>query len=233
MRFELLEQLGIKLSKKTEQNFIKYIELFKKYNAHTNLISKNDEEFLFEKHIFDSLAFNLFIKKYGTPKTVMDIGTGGGFPSLPLAILFPEIEIFAVDSTSKKINFILESKEILNLKNINPVASRIEKLPANLKESFDVVTTRALGSLPLILEYSIPYLKKNGYFVPYKSVDSETEILKSQNALKTLKTKLIDTIEYKLPLKENFDRKLLIFKKMDKTSSIYPRTYNIMKKSPL
>ena len=233
MRFELLEQLGIKLSKKTEQNFIKYIELFKKYNAHTNLISKNDEELLFEKHIFDSLAFNLFIKKYGIPKTVMDIGTGGGFPSLPLAILFPEIEIFAVDSTSKKINFILETKEKLNLKNINPVVSRIEELPENLKEAFDVITTRALGALPLILEYSIPYLKKGGYFVPYKSVDSEAEILKSQNALKTLKTKLIDTIEYKLPLKENFDRKLLIFKKLDKTSSIYPRTYNIMKKSPL
>ena len=233
MRFELLEQLGIKLNKKTEQNFIKYIELFKKYNAHTNLISKNDEEFLFEKHIFDSLAFNLFIKKYGIPKTVMDIGTGGGFPSLPLAILFPEIEIFAVDSTSKKINFLLQTKENLSLKNITPVVSRIEELPEKMKETFDVVTTRALGALPLILEYSIPYLKKGGYFVPYKSVDSETEISKSQNALKTLQSKLIDTIEYKLPLKENFDRKLLIFKKLDKTSSIYPRTYNIMKKSPL
>lgn len=233
MDFKLLEQLDIKLNKKTEQNFINYIELFKKYNAHTNLISKKDEEFLFEKHIFDSLAFNLFIKKYGIPKTIMDIGTGGGFPSLPLAILFSEIEIFAVDSTSKKINFILEAKEFLNLKNITPVVSRIEELPTKLKESFDVVTTRALGSLPLILEYSIPYLKKNGYFVPYKSVDSKNEISKSQNALKILKTELTDTIEYKLPLKENFDRKLLVFKKLNKTSSIYPRAYNIMKKSPL
>ena len=233
MNFKLLEDLGIKLNNKTEQNFIKYIELFKKYNAHTNLISKNDEILLFEKHIFDSLAFNLFIKKYGSPESIMDIGTGGGFPSLPLAILFPEIEIFAIDSTAKKINFILETKEILNLKNINPVVSRIEELPDNLKGSFDVVTSRALGSLQIILEYAIPYLKTNGYFVAYKSIDSKNELLKSQNAMKTLKTKLIDTIEYKLPLSENFDRKLMVFQKTDKIPSTYPRAYNIMKKLPL
>ena len=233
MNFKLLENLGIKITDEKKKKFSDYIELFRQYNAHTNLISKNDEKYLFEKHIFDSLAFNLFIKKYGTPKKLLDIGTGGGFPSLPLAILFSEIEILAVDSTAKKINFITDTKEKLNIKNITSMVSRIEELPTELKGSFDAVTTRALGALPLVLEYSVPYLKTKGHFVAYKSIDSENEILKSQNALKTLKTELIDTLEYKLPLTENFDRKLLVFQKLEEISSIYPRAYNIMKKSPL
>ena len=79
---------------------------FKEYNSHTNLISRNDEKNLFEKHIFDSLAFNLFAKKYGTPKTIMDIGTGGGFPSIPIALIYKNAKVFAVDSTAKKIKFI-------------------------------------------------------------------------------------------------------------------------------
>lgn len=233
MDFNLLKSLGLNLDNKTMSKFESYIELFKKYNLHTNLISKNDEELLFEKHIFDSLAFNLFSKKYGGFEKIMDIGTGGGFPSLPLALIFPEIQVLAVDSTSKKINFIKEVKEKLNLKNIEPLSLRIEELPINLRESFDVVTTRALGNLRLVLEYAVPYLKVGGYFVSYKSSDSENELKQAENTMKILKTKLVDKIEYKLPTDEDFDRKLLIFKKEAKTASIYPRSYNIMKKNPL
>lgn len=233
MDFDLLKSLGLNLDDKTKSEFETYIKLFKKYNSHTNLISKNDEELLFEKHIFDSLAFNLFSQKYGCPKILMDIGTGGGFPALPMAMIYPETNIFAVDSTTKKINFINEIKEELKLKNVEPLALRIEELPQNLKESFDVVTTRALGNLRLVLEYAIPYLKVGGYFVAYKSSDSENELNQAKNAMKILKTSLVDKIEYKLPLSENFDRKLLVFKKEAKTPPLYPRQYNSMKKSPL
>ena len=233
MDFALLNKLGVNFSTEQNELFLKYIELFKTYNSHTNLISKNDEKLLFEKHIYDSLAINLFIEKYNSPKRVMDIGTGGGFPSVPMAMFFKNIEVFAVDSTAKKIQFINEAKSGLGLKNLNPIVSRIEDLPKDYKESFDVVTTRALGSLQLILEYAIPYLKVGGYFVAYKSLDSENELIQGKNALKILKTKLVDEISYILPLEENFDRKLLIFKKEAKTSEIYPRAYNIIKKSPL
>ena len=233
MDFNLLKSLGLSLNDKTKTDFEFYMELFKKYNAHTNLISKNDENLLFEKHIFDSLAFNLFSQKYGYPETIMDIGTGGGFPSLPLALIYPKTKIFAIDSTSKKINFIKEVKEKLKLENIEPMAMRIEELPLNLKESFDVVTTRALGNLRLVLEYAVPYLKVGGYFVAYKSTDSENELNQAKNVVKILKTELVDSIGYKLPLDENFDRKLLIFKKESKIPPLYPRQYSVMKKTPL
>ena len=233
MDFDLLKSLNLRLDEKAESEFEVYVNLFKKYNSHTNLISKNDEKVLFEKHIFDSLAFNLFSQKYGLPQKLMDIGTGGGFPALPLALIYPEVKIYAIDSTSKKINFIKEVKTQMNLKNIEPMAFRIEELPQNLKESFDVVTTRALGNLRLVLEYAVPYLKVGGYFVAYKSSDSENELNQAKNALKILNTNLIDKIEYKLPLKEDFDRKLLVFKKDAKTPLLYPRQYNLMKKSPL
>ena len=176
MNFDLLKSLDLNFNAETQSKFEAYVELFKKYNSHTNLISKNDEKVFFEKHIFDSLAFNLFSKKYNIPKTLMDIGTGGGFPALPLALIYPETKIFAVDSTSKKINFIKEVKENLNLDNIEPISSRIEELPKDLKASFDVVTTRALGNLRLVTEYAVPFLKVGGYFVSYKSSDSENEL---------------------------------------------------------
>ena len=233
MNFQLLETLGVSFNVETKEKFLKYIEAFKTYNSHTNLISKNDEEFLFEKHIFDSLALNLFIQKYSEPNKLMDIGTGGGFPSVPLAILYKNMAISAVDSTTKKINFIKKIKDYLKLENLNPIVSRIENLSSQMQASFDVVTTRALGALPLVLEYAVPYLKVGGYFVAYKSLDSENELQQAQNAMKVLKVELVDIIDYKLPLKENFVRRLLVFKKVGKTPSIYPRAYNVMKKAPL
>ncbi len=233
MNFNSLKTLSLDFNDETQNKFIKYADLFVKYNSYINLISKNDEAFLFEKHIYDSLAFNLFVKKYDLPEKIIDIGTGGGFPSVPLAIIYPETEIFAVDSTSKKINCIKEIKISLDLKNLKPKVCRIEELPANFKENFDVVTTRALGNLNLILEYAIPYLKTDGYFVAYKSADSENELKKAKNALKILETKLIDVIDYKLPLEEDFNRKLLVFQKENPVPKIYPRTYNIIKKNPL
>lgn len=233
MDFEIFSSLDIKFTPSMNKKFLNYINLFKKYNSHTNLVSKNDENQLIEKHIFDSLAFNLYYKKYPKVGNIMDIGTGGGFPSLPLAIYYPKIDITAVDSTSKKINFLKVVKSELQIENIFPITSRIEELPTNYKNTFDVVTTRALSNLRIILEYAIPYIKTNGHFIAYKSSYSEMELKEAKNALKTLNTKLIDIIEYKLPTKENYDRKLLIFQKTKEVPTIYPRTYNIIKKAPL
>lgn len=233
MNYDLLSSIGLELSQNEKQQFDKYIAIFKNYNSHTNLISKNDEKVLFEKHIYDSLAFNLFAKKYKIPENIMDIGTGGGFPSVPVSLIFKNTKIYAVDSTSKKINFINEVKKQLNIENIMPVVSRIEELPEENKTSFDVVTSRALGTLSLLLEYAIPYLKVGGYFVAYKSVDSDNELMTAKNAMKVLHAELIDVIEYKLPLEINFCRKLLIFKKIADTPFQYPRKYNIIKNNPL
>lgn len=234
MDFDVLaSKLNVEFDEKTQKSFLNYVELFKKYNSHTNLISKNDEKYLFEKHIFDSLAFNLFVKKYSKPDKILDIGTGGGFPSVPLAFLLKMADIYAVDSTAKKIKFIEEVKSVLRLNNLNPTVARIEELPTEWKETFDVVTSRALGNLTMILEYAIPYLKVGGYFVAYKSIDSQNELENAKNALKILNTDLVEEISYQLPLKENFDRKLLVFKKKKTVSKIYPRLNGLIKKSPL
>lgn len=230
-----LEKLNIKESEQLKlqiENFMKY---FLDYNQKVNLISNNDEKVLFEKHIFDSLAFNLFVQKYdlNLKSKIMDIGTGGGFPALPISILYKNFNVSAVDSINKKIAFIQNAKQDLNIQNIKPICSRIEELPENMKNSFDVVTTRAMAELRMILEYAIPFVKQGGYFVAYKSIKAQEEIDNAKNALKILNTRLIDTIEYTLPIDEENKRVLLIFKKEKNIPSSYPRSNGLVKKKPL
>ncbi len=232
--YNKLTNIEIKLNEKEKQLFDKYISLFLEYNDKVNLISNNDKNFLFEKHIYDSLALNLFLKKYNVSKAkLLDIGTGGGFPSLPLSLVKKELNITAVDSIKKKINFIELATENLELKNLNTICGRVEDLPINLKNSFDIVTTRAMADLREILEYAIPYIKVGGYFVAYKSVKADEELVNAKNALKQLNTILVEKIEYNLPIEENNTRVLLVFKKTKKILDCYPRKNGLVKKKPL
>ncbi len=187
----------------------KYMEIFLEENSKLNLISKNDEKFLWEKHIFDSLGIDNFFKKYTEPKTLLDIGTGGGFPSIPIALTYPQIQVTAVDSIAKKIRAVQNIADKLELKNITPVCARIENLDGN----YDVITSRAVSKLSKICEYALPKLKKHGYFVAYKSKKAPEEIEESTNILKKYHAEIIDIIEYSLPLEENITRNLIIIKK--------------------
>ncbi len=186
-----------------------YMECFLEENSKVNLISKNDEKYLWEKHVFDSLAIENFFNKY-SPKctTLLDIGTGGGFPSVPIALTYPKIQVTALDSIAKKIRAIESIKEKLQIKNLTPVCSRVE----NTDGKFDIVTSRAVSSLDKICVYALPKLKKNGYFVAYKSRKSEEEIENAKNVLKKFKAEVVDVIEYELPLDEKIDRNLIIIK---------------------
>lgn len=201
----LLENLKITLDNSKIEIFENYIELFLEKNSKLNLISKNDEQFLFEKHIFDSLALNLFGKLEGT---LLDIGTGGGFPSVPLAILYDNLNVTAIDSIRKKINAVEDFKNELNLKNLKMICNRVE----NLNEKYDFVVSRAVASLDKILEYSIPHVKKGGYFIAYKSKKYEEEINKAQYIIKKYELKTPQIISYNLPLNEVYERYLVIFK---------------------
>lgn len=228
------ERLNLNLDETSAEKLEKFMQLFKEYNSHTNLMSKNDVSKLFEKHVFDALSLNLFFQKYSISKAKMlDIGTGGGFPSLPIAICFENINVVALDSIKKKIDFISLTKENLDLKNIEPKCSRVEDLPQRERESFDIVTTRAVADLNVILEYAIPFLKVGGYFVAYKSKIIDKEINDAQNALKILGAKIVEKIEYKLPMDEDFERFLLVIKKEKPTSINYPRPNGMVKKNPL
>ncbi len=190
--------------------FADYIKTFLAQNSKVNLISKNDEKFLWEKHIFDSLSIENFFEKYGQDfKTMLDIGTGGGFPAVPVAITYPEIEVYALDSIKKKINAIETIKSELDIKNLHTICDRAE----NIKEKFDIITSRAVAPLKVIAGYAAPLLKRDGYFIAYKSRKSDEEINDAAEILKILHLKITDIMEYDLPLEENFTRNLIILKK--------------------
>lgn len=208
-KIKALNQLNIILNGEILEIFDKYARIFLEKNSHINLISKNDEKILFEKHIFDSLAINLFLKPQKGQK-ILDIGTGGGFPSVPIALFYDDLGVFALDSIRKKINVIEEIKDELNITNLHPICERAE----NIKQEFDYVTTRAVSSLDTVLKYAIPLLKKGGYFIAYKSKKASEELMEAEKTMKRFHMKLIKIIEYNLPLKENYARNLMIFQKI-------------------
>ena len=195
---------------KNKEFFTDYINAFLNQNSKLNLISKNDEKFLWEKHIFDSLSIEKFFEKYKpSGSKLLDIGTGGGFPSVPTALAYPDIEVFALDSIRKKINAIENIKAVLNIQNLHTICDRAE----NIKDKFDIITSRAVAPLKIIIGYAMPLLNKNGYFVAYKSIRTEEEIKEAKNILKKYNAEVTDIIKYDLPLEENHTRNLIIIKK--------------------
>lgn len=238
-RIQILKQeLNIDLNSDKALIFDKYARIFLEKNSRINLVSKNDEKFLFEKHVFDSLAINLLpsplaanpllgepasLRREGAglpterviqvrgnsnnKQTLLDIGTGGGFPAIPLAILYENLDIYPLDSIRKKIAIIEEMKSELSLKNLHPVCDRVE----NIEQKFDYVTSRAVSSLDKILKLAVPKLKKGGYFIAYKSKNAPEELKEAEKTIKRLKVKVLDIIEYTLPLEEVFERNLIVF----------------------
>lgn len=194
-----------------------YIQAFLNQNSKLNLISKNDEKFLWEKHIFDSLSIEKFFDKYPKGKTLLDIGTGGGFPALPVAITYPEIEVYPLDSIRKKINAVNEIAQELKLSNVHPICDRAENLLCHPElvsgSKFDIITSRAVAPLKTIVNYALPLLKKDGYFIAYKSLKTQDEISDAKQTLNKYNAKVIDVIEYDLPLEENHTRNLIVIKK--------------------
>lgn len=201
----LNEKLNFFPSDEIIEKLILWEKLFVEYNSHTNLMSKGDVEVLFEKHVFDSLSI-LKWSNFLNHKKILDVGCGGGFPSVILAICFPEIKVIANDSRIKKINFIKEIKEKLSLDNLEICYSRIEDVaPLNV----DLIISRAVGKMIDVYELSKKHLSKNGNFLIYKAKLLDEEI---DNFKKKYSRADFEIIPYELPLKENFSRNLLILK---------------------
>lgn len=196
---------------KINTDFTNYMKVFLVQNAVLNLISKKEEKFLWEKHVYDSLGIKLFFEKY-SPKvnTLLDIGTGGGFPAVPIALEYPNIEVFALDSIRKKINAIENIKQELSINNLTTICDRAE----NIEQKFDIITSRAVATIDILVKYATPLLKKNGYFVAYKSRLADKEISDAKYLIKKSGLKLIDIIEYTLPLEEIYERKLVVLQKV-------------------
>lgn len=203
----LKNNLNLDLSKEIIEKLNQWKNFFISYNSHTNLMSKGDIEVLFEKHVFDSLAIYKW-DKFLNHKKVLDVGCGGGFPSVILAICNPEIEIIANDSRIKKINFIKEIKEKLNLDNLKVLYSRIEEVDCL---NVDLIVSRAVGKMIDVWELSKKHLSKNGDFLIYKAKLSDEEIKNFQLKYKKAQFKIIP---YSLPLEENYERNLIILDKI-------------------
>ena len=193
-----------------------------------NLTAIRDKKGMIEKHFIDSLFLTEIIKK--DEQKLIDVGTGAGFPGLILAIYYPEKEFLLVDSVRKKIEFINEVIENLELKNVKTSSERAEELIKNKRETFDTALCRGVANLRIILEYMIPFIKVGGKFLPQKLNLNELE--ESQNALK----KLDATVEniYKFYLPESKDERIIFeIEKMKKTDVKYPRKTGIPAKKPL
>jgi len=225
---EELKKLGILLTPKQEQDLETYYKLLISYNNNVNLTAITKEEDVYLKHFYDSLTLFKGIDLKENLK-ICDLGTGAGFPGLVLKIVFPNLSITLVDSLEKRIKFLdLVIKE-LELKNIKTVHSRIEEFKEI--EAFDVVVSRAVAKINILLELGCKLPKVNGLFVFMKG-NVLDELKSAKNALKVLNYSLEKIINFKLPIEES-ERNIVILKHTSPTSNKYPRQFSIIKKKPL
>jgi 16S rRNA (guanine527-N7)-methyltransferase len=202
-------------------------------NQVMNLTAITEEKEVVVKHFLDSISL---VKYYSFQEgdTVIDVGTGAGFPGIPLAILLPKVSFTLMDSLNKRISFLEHVKDICELDNVKCIHSRAEELGRDElhREKYDVCVSRAVANLSVLLEYCIPFVKKGGTFVSYKSLSADDEIQQSKNAQNKLCCKLSKNISFCLG-SEDYSRNFLMFEKFDFLSKKYPRQNGIPKKKPL
>lgn len=225
-----LEQININITDYQLEQLETYYHLLVEWNNKINLTAITEKEQVYLKHFYDSLTLFKIID-LNKELSLLDIGTGAGFPGMVLKIVFPNLKIVLLDSLNKRIEFLKEVITKLNLKDIEAVHDRAEEYAKNNREHFDIVTARAVAPLNVLLEYAIPTLKENGYFVPMKANISQ-EIISSAKALQILDCNVIEKNEFRLP-KEDSLRTLIKIQKNKKTNKKFPRKYSEIKKRPL
>lgn len=229
---ESLSTLGIEISQQQLDQFLLFYELLVEKNKVMNLTAITELKEVISKHFIDSLAL---VKVYSlTNEKVIDIGTGAGFPGVPLKIIYPNINLTLFDSLKKRLNFLDEVIEKLNLSNISTLHGRAEDYGRNnqYREQYDICVSRAVAKLPVLLELCIPFVKTGGYFISYKSGNIDEEIELSKNALKLLKTEISRKESFALP-GTDMQRSLLQLKKIAMTAKGYPRAAGKVDKNPL
>lgn len=234
------KNIGIDLDKRQLCRFLEYYQLLIEYNEKINLTAITKWEDVVIKHFVDSMSL---VKVYGSldklkestkDKKLADIGTGAGFPGIALKILLPDLNITLIDSLEKRIRFLNVVCDKLELKGINAVHGRVEDLAhdKDFRENFDFAAARAVAALPVLSEYCIPFIKKDGFFFAYKSEKAEEEISLSNNALKILNSKIENFCEFDIP-NTDFHRTIIVIRKEEKTPDKYPRKSGTPSKKPL
>ena len=219
---------GYKLTKEEISSFAKYRDLLLEWNEKFNLTAITDPDEIEEKHFIDSLYLDKYVDLDN--KTLLDVGSGAGFPGIPLAIAHPNLKVTLLESNGKKVSFLKEVVKQLELKNVDIIQGRVEEL--NKRESFDIVTARAVKELNILLEISFYLVKVGGMFIAYKSSGIDEEISNAKRAFKMLEINKTIKYEYNLP-KSKDNRVLLVIFKDKATKKKYPRNYSEIVKAPL
>ena len=224
---EIFKKHKIVLSEEQERQFLKYYDFLVSENQKYNLTAITSKEEVFYKHFLDSVLPESEITKNAK---IIDIGSGAGFPAVPLKIVRSDLKFTLVDSLNKRVNFLNELFILLNLGDIKAVHARAEDFIKENRESYDFAVARAVAPLNTLLEYMVPYLKVGGRCLIYKSQKLEEEIVEAKKAMEILSVKIVKVLEYELG---DASRKILIVEKLEKTNEKYPRGKNLPKLKPL
>lgn len=229
-----LEAAGISLTDQQMTQFNRYFELLVEWNEKINLTAITEKEEVYLKHFYDSLTVAMHVELADKPYSLVDVGSGAGFPSIPLKIALPNLEITIVDSLNKRINFINEVVSELGLKGVHAYHDRAETFGQNpqFRGQFDFATARAVARLNLLAEFCLPLVKKQGQFLAMKAQSADDEIAESKNAIATLGGKFVEDIQFDLPLGAG-ERHILRIEKPKETPNKYPRKPGKPAKSPL
>ena len=230
---EQCEQYGITLSENQVQQFHDFYEMLIEKNKVMNLTAITRQEEVMEKHFLDSLTLSLILPLKGNEK-ILDLGTGAGFPGIPLNIWQPSVRMTLTDSLQKRISFLDEVIEKLQLPNTQTVHGRAEDLAhqAKYREAYDLCISRAVAALPVLCEYCLPFVKEGGVFVAYKSGNVEEELVSAKKALSILGGSVKEVKSFSIG-QENMARTLICIEKVKKTPGKYPRKAGTPSRQPL
>lgn len=229
---QALSEFQIELSQKQRNQFLQFYEILTEWNSFMNLTAITDFQEVIDKHFIDSLSIVKVIKI--DHQKMIDLGTGAGFPGIPLKIVYPDIKITLVDSLNKRVHFLNHVIEELGLKDIDSIHGRAEDIARmiNYREQYDLCVSRAVANLSSLCEYCLPFVKQNGFFISYKSENIEMEIKQAKYAINECGGSLENVVPIVLP-NTKYGRNIICIKKVKGISKKYPRKAGLPTKEPL